>query len=333
MLKFKSSAALQLLFSFCLVRAHGGHGDLPLEKKDGSASAQYAQRHMATEHHIDSFDPQSFFYLHDLNSDGILDADEVQAIYGVHHPIAQKQSPDEAVHQEKADRIVEIVMNIFDKNRDGKISVEEFVAAGLGALPSFETLGAEGHHYDAESEFFLHHEEQFHSTPETQTDESYVHPEDIEHFAQHEAIERQEAIKEAEYQGISVEEALAEHDHGMEAESEAPPPSPDDEVPQAEDGQPELEVVDPLAPGHVVQEGEQVPIQEEPIPLRPKIQRQTPPEKQEPQVKYRNAKEESNRHAEWGTGEEGYKIPTTPGERMRKNVPYKYKFRRNWGDF
>ena len=48
--------------------------------------------------------------------------------------------------------------------------------------------------------------EQYHSTPETQTDESYTHPEDIEHFAHHEEIERQEAEREARFQGISVEE-------------------------------------------------------------------------------------------------------------------------------
>ena len=29
---------------------------------------------------------------------------------------------------------------------------------------------------------------------------------------------------------------------------------------------------------------------------------------------------------EWGVGEGGYKIPKTPGERMRKNVPYKVSF-------
>jgi hypothetical protein len=29
------------------------------------------------------------------------------------------------------------------------------------------------------AEFFLHHEEMYHNTPETQTDESYNHPEDM----------------------------------------------------------------------------------------------------------------------------------------------------------
>ena len=61
-------------------------------------------------------------------------------------------------------------------------------------------------------EFFLHHEEQFHSTPETQTDESYNHAEDLEHFAHHERIEREEAEREAKYQGITVDEALAQHE-------------------------------------------------------------------------------------------------------------------------
>jgi len=184
---------------------------------------------------------------------------------------------------------------------------------GLDGLPNFDQLGAEGHHYDVESgpyrfamslfsptlntlfrfpEFFLHHEgmidstrtvsripltpmtEQFHSTPETQTDESYNHPEDIEHFAHHEAIEREEARREAKYQGITVEEALAQHN------------------PDAE-------------------------------PKKPKVTRVTPPEKQDPEVKYGDAKEETK--AEWGAGDEGFKIPKTPAERLRKNVPYKVK--------
>lgn len=116
--------------------------------------------------------------------------------------------------------------------------------------------------------------EQFHSTPETQTDESYTHPEDIEHFAHHEAIEREEALREAKYQGITVEEAIAQHD-------------PDTQ------------------------------------PQNPKVTRVTPPEKQEPEIRYGGAKEESKNKAEWGAGDEGFKTPKTPAERLRKNVPYK----------
>jgi hypothetical protein len=84
---------------------------------------------------------------------------------------------DDIEHQEKADRIVQVVLSILDKNRDEKVSVEELQAAGLAGLPTFDDLGAEGHHYDVESgsslqwysrpihltltplaEFFLHHE-------------------------------------------------------------------------------------------------------------------------------------------------------------------------------
>lgn len=74
----------------------------------------------------------------------------------------------------------------MDKNGNGLIEMAEFEAAGWEGLPLFKGLGADGHHYDVESgtlpnhslkactklfsEFFLHHEEVFHSTPETQTE-------------------------------------------------------------------------------------------------------------------------------------------------------------------
>lgn len=127
--------------------------------------------------------------------------------------------------------------------------------------------------------------EQYHSTPETQDAASYNHPEDIEHFSHHEAIELKEAEREAIYQGISVEEALAQH-----AE---PPPS--EQHPAGEAGQ------------------------ETPK----KFERQIPPEQQDPAVRFRQAKAESEAHGEWGSGEGGYKSPSSPSEKMRKNLPYK----------
>jgi hypothetical protein len=57
------------------------------------------------------------------------------------------------------------------------VSKEEFIAGGVEGLPSFVSYPDLGHHYDEESEYFLHHEELYHGTPETQTDESYNHPE------------------------------------------------------------------------------------------------------------------------------------------------------------
>ncbi|PCH34092.1 hypothetical protein WOLCODRAFT_22453 [Wolfiporia cocos MD-104 SS10] len=281
--------SLALVICAKLATAHGGHD----EPAAGETIQQYAERHMASEHHIDSFDPPSFFQLHDLNRDGIWDREEIEAIYGVHHVYSQKKSKDEIQHQQKADHIVNTVLGKIDKDKDGKISQEEFVETGLEGLPNFDDLGAEGHHYDVESEFFLHHEEQYHSTPETQTDESYVHPEDLEHFAQHEAIEREEAEREARFQGISVEEALKQHEP------------------------------EPAEPEHAnAQEGEAQK------PIVPKISRPKP-ESDDPAVRFSSAKGSG----QWGEGEAGYKPPKSPSDRLKKNLPYKYKFRRAWGDF
>jgi hypothetical protein len=129
--------------------------------------------------------------------------------------------------------------------------------------------------------------EEFHSTPETQTDESYNHPEDFEHFAQHESIERKEAEREAKFQGITVEEALASHEeHAGEGSSPGPGVVP------------------------VPQYGSQEP-------LKPKITRSTPPEKQDPRIKYQDATKEKDTQSEWGTGEGGYKSPKSPVEKLR----------------
>ncbi|KAF7337579.1 Precursor to secretory protein Ssp120 [Mycena sanguinolenta] len=321
------------------VLAHGDHGT---GMKPGEDIKAYAQRHVCPhgdgaphvclavvgfysvlKYRVSATRSTSgaFFQLHDLNRDGYWDREEVEAIYG-----------DDEEHQKKADHISGTVLKLLDKNRDGKVSPEEFESVGLDGLPNFDELGAEGHHYDVESEFFLHHEEEFHSTPETQTDESYNHPEDLEHFAHHEEIERKEAIKEAAYAGITVEEALAAHEHAeAAAQGETPVEPPVDAaqhpaaVPHPHD---EQIVVEPLVepPAHVV-----------PGSGKPKVTRVPPPEKQDPSVKFNHAKSEAEKKGEWGSGSDGYKPPTRPGDKMRKNLPYKermqYKLRRNWGDF
>jgi len=260
-----------------------------LGPEQGESIVEYAQRHMASEHHIDTFDVLSFFHLHDLNRDGVWDAEEIQAVYGVHHVYSQKKSKDEAEHQQKADQIVKTVLERLDLNKDGVIQPEELEQVGLNGLPNFEDLGAEGHHYDVESEFFLHHEEKYHSTPETQTDESYNHPEDIEHFSQHEAIELLEAEREAKFQGISTEEFLKNVEEAEEAAKGEPSAKP--------------------------------------------VVRILPPEKMDPATRFKDAKSKGALKGEWGSGEAGYKAPIDASDKLRRNLPYKYKFRRNWGDF
>ncbi|KAG7452087.1 precursor to secretory protein Ssp120 [Guyanagaster necrorhizus] len=312
----RASLFLSLISSSLSVLGHGHSHDGPA---DGESVQEYAQRHMAKEHHIESFDSNSFFQIHDLDRDGHWDKDEIQAIYGVHHVYSQKKSKDDIEHQEKADHIVKVVLEKLDKNGDGKITAKELADVGLGGLPNFDDLGAEGHHYDVESEFFLHHEEEFHNTPETQVDEAYIHPEDIEHFAHHEDIELKEAEKEAAYQGITVEEVLRSHE---------PPPEEHVQMQGADQ--------EPLVAPHPHDEQYENATPQGEAP-KPKITRVTPPEKQDPGVRFRGAKSEGDKKGAWGSGEEGYLPPSNAGDKMRKNMPYKnrmqYKFKRNWNDF
>ncbi|KAG7099901.1 hypothetical protein E1B28_001701 [Marasmius oreades] len=312
----KTLTSFTSLYLISLAFAHGGHESSGPDK--GETIQQYARRHMAKEHHIDSFDLRSFFQLHDLNRDGFWDKEEIEAVYGVHHVYSQKKSKDDVEHQKKADQIVTEVLRVLDANKDGRVTAQEFEIVGLDGLPNFDHLGAEGHHYDVESEFFLHHEEEFHSTPETQTDESYNHPEDIEHFAQHEAIERKEVEREARFQGITVEEALEQHQEHPNEPIQDASQSDKDQIPE----HPHAEQVEPdLGP------------QEPSTAPNPRVTRVTPPEKQDPAVRFRNAKAEAESKGDWGAGDAGYQRPIKAEDKMRRNLPYKYKFRRSWGDF
>lgn len=74
---------LLLLFSSIVVPsvvAHGSFGEDNIkpaevagEKPHPVGKESYVQKHMASEHHIGAFDMGSFFALHDLDRNGILD--------------------------------------------------------------------------------------------------------------------------------------------------------------------------------------------------------------------------------------------------------------------
>ncbi|KAG9105179.1 hypothetical protein FRC07_009536 [Ceratobasidium sp. 392] len=271
-----------------LVALASAHGDDHKGHGDGNPNANYAERHMANEHHIDAFNPSTFFQIHDLDRNGILDRGEIEAIYGVHHVYSKRKTPSEEAQAAKAAQVADAVLAAYDTNKDGFITMEEFLAKGLDGLPDFSSLGAEGHHYDVESEFFLHHEEIYHNTPETQTDESYNHPEDIEHFAHHEEIERVEEERERKYEGLAADGVhAAEPDKNPESEPEFKP--------------------------------------------SPKYTYTRAPK--DAQVPLDDLKRDAAGKDAWGTGQAGFKRPKEAADRLRKNVPYKYKFKRNWGDF
>jgi hypothetical protein len=57
--------------------------------------------------------------LHDLDVDGFLTIPELEAVYGLHHNYAKKDTPD--AHMEaKRKVIIEKVLKQLDKNQDGR---------------------------------------------------------------------------------------------------------------------------------------------------------------------------------------------------------------------
>ncbi|KAN0063533.1 hypothetical protein ACQY0O_003980 [Thecaphora frezii] len=347
------------------VNAHE-HGEEPAHAdiagfKNKGGEETYIQMHMASEHHIGAFNLGSFFALHDLDRNGILDRAEIEAIYGVHHPESKKLSSSHEVHAGKADAIVTAVLSRIDKNGDGVLTKQEFVDAGPEGLPKFEHFGkgALGHHYDEESEFFVHHEEIYHSTPETQTDEAYNHKEDIEHFAKHEKIEEEEERRERKAEGLPT----IEEDQRLRKEAEAKGlkyESPYDKQLSDEEQKKAQIAHDEAQVGNAVKEAEaeehtfKTPsgihvVKEKPIAFQePQVDNKGQPahpvpsgqtEERLPQgvvdrlpgetdegrrQRLLAAKEEAARRPSYGQGNKGFAYPKDDADRMRKNTPYKY---------
>ena len=93
------------------------------------------------------------------------------------------------------------VFRLFDLTQTGRITREQYLRKtkdGL-KLPDFG-LGP-GHHGDDEYEYEIHHFEKYHD--ENTKEEDLIHPEDVEHFRKHEAMEReQERIEREQTQQI-----------------------------------------------------------------------------------------------------------------------------------
>jgi Ca2+-binding EF-hand superfamily protein len=95
-----------------------------------------------------------FSSLHDLDRDHYLSIPEIEAIYGLHHPThltATGNAPSAAL-ESKRKIIVDKVLDKLDTDKDGRISIEEFVRGGWEGLPSFVGWKGLGHHYGSEEE-------------------------------------------------------------------------------------------------------------------------------------------------------------------------------------
>ncbi|EEC13272.1 Niemann-Pick type C1 domain-containing protein, putative [Ixodes scapularis] len=106
------------------------HKDHPAVHEPGSKpqleETWEKQDHMNKE----DFDPNTFFAMHDLNGDGQLDQDEIEAILTpevkkVYDPNNEEDDPRE--RQEEIQRMREHVVHEVSSNKDGMISHEEFM--------------------------------------------------------------------------------------------------------------------------------------------------------------------------------------------------------------
>jgi hypothetical protein len=148
------------------------------------------------EHHISGFDATTFFTMHDYDSTGIWTSVDIKRTYGLEDPSTSH------ISQTKKDMVVKAVLDMFDIDKDGAISLSEFLLKDSEnvKLPDFG-MGP-GHHGDDEYEYEIHHWEKYHSGDDVK-EEDLTHPEDIAHFKMHEEKEaRQEEWERAEAKGI-----------------------------------------------------------------------------------------------------------------------------------
>ncbi|XP_035218489.1 nucleobindin-2-like isoform X2 [Stegodyphus dumicola] len=116
------------------------------------------QDHMPRE----EFNPRTFFAMHDVNGDGHLDVEEVEAILlpevkKLYNPNNEEDDPAEM--EEEFHRMREHIFNETDKNKDGLISLEEFLK--MTEQPDFPNdegwrdLGEQAVYSEAELEEYM----------------------------------------------------------------------------------------------------------------------------------------------------------------------------------
>ena len=152
---------------------------------------------MREEHHIDNFDPTSFFVMHDFNSDGFWTKDEVHRMLGFHD-----ESTATTASSVKDD-CVNKVFDLYDQIGDGHISRDDFIK-GIQEGKRIPDFGmGPGHHGDDEYEYEIHHFDKYHD--ENTREEDLIHPEDIAHFRKHDQMEDEQIKIEREQRQQIVE--------------------------------------------------------------------------------------------------------------------------------
>lgn len=209
-----------LLVALCLLPgwtyAHGeshgppGHHDptynsqqeyeekIPVEYNDS-----WQRWHMAHEHGLDDFTPSAFFQLHAVTDPKLITKRDILRMYGLQRDEIVGQGDgmgghdnSEHISPELKDRVVTRVLHLMDKDKNGVISMEEWLEFSLsgGEFPDFG-LGP-GHEYDFEEEYEKHHWLKYHAQDDP--DVEIMHKEDIEHELLHHFHEIEHDHEESE---------------------------------------------------------------------------------------------------------------------------------------
>lgn len=176
----------------------------------------------------------------------------------------------------------------------------------------------------------MHHEEIYHNTPETQTDEAYNHPEDVEHFAHHEAIEREEEQRERHAEGMPTIEEDARRAAEAKAKGEKYESPYDAQMAagvekaaeEALKQTPEQHVFKTPEGNHVVNE-----VGSDAAGNTPGSSARVGESEDARRERLTRAKFEASKRPAYGEGGSGFARPKDDADRMRKGAPYKVSSR------
>ncbi|AET37547.1 nucleobindin SSP120 Ecym_1309 [Eremothecium cymbalariae DBVPG len=146
--------------------------------------------HMDHEHQMSKYTPEEFFGLHDKGNKGYFDKHDLLSMYGLTRDEIVGSGDGMGVHDDSeaidtsiGDRVVKFLIKLLDVDDDTKINKDEylnFAKKGKG-MPDLG-LGV-GHHSDFESEYDIHHWNEYHKVDDQAIQK--VHKEDIEHELLH----------------------------------------------------------------------------------------------------------------------------------------------------
>ncbi|KAL6723449.1 hypothetical protein Aduo_018458 [Ancylostoma duodenale] len=214
----------------------------------------------------DSFDPRTFFALHDLNGDGYWNADELEALFQKElEKVYNETDPDDDPRErmEEMYRMREHVTKQMDKNNDRLISLEEFLqdteAQTPDKDPGWKDLGDQQVYTDEELQEF----EREYAKQQGWGEHAYeITTTALPHPTQAQQVHQQQP-QQVHQQPVNV---------GVPPQQQAAvPPQQQAAVPPQQQAVPQAQAVPQQQQQPVIQQQpQQVPIRHEPIVEKPK---------------------------------------------------------------